>query len=550
MILPVKCKFHLGFVILLCLLQYSASHAQKNRKANYTRVDSLRGHLNAFRSCFDVKYYDLTVHVDPDHRSIAGCNHILMESIRDFNRIQLDLFSNMEIDSVIHAGQLLPFTREGNAFHVHFPLTIRAGDMQSVSVYYHGKPVVAKHPPWDGGFVWAIDSLHRHWIGVSCEGIGASLWWPNKDHLSDRPDSMRVSMIIPDYLTGVSNGRLVDTASMANGNKRWTWKVSYPINNYNISLNIAYYSHFQETFLGLEGSLDLNFYVLDYNLYRAKEQFQQVQPMLMCYEHYFGPYPFIRDSYKLVETSYWGMEHQSGIAYGNNFRNNEFGFDYIIIHESGHEYWGNSVSIKDLGELWVHESFATYMESLFMEYFHGKELAAEYLELQKENIENRQPILGPLEVNYDNWMDADMYYKGAWMLHSLRNTINNDSAWFTLLRNTYEEFKYKTVTSQDIIEYMNAHTEYDLMPIFNHFLTKEKVPLLKVKEKRKTAGLELTYKWKEVEDNFNMPVEIKYRENDIRLYPTVKKQKRVLSTNPISNIHYVTDRFYYILKRE
>ena len=544
---PCKLKFQLKIVILFylfcCIHAYSLA-----QRFEFTRSDSLRGHLNAFRSCFDVKFYDLGIHVDPLMKSISGSNQILMEAVTDFSSIQLDLFSNMVIDSIVYAGQELPYTREGNAFYVHFPDIIQAGQQLNIRIHYHGAPIVAEHPPWEGGFIWAKDSLGRDWMAVSCEGTGASLWWPNKDHLSDEPDSMVVTLEIPGHLMGVSNGRLLDTVSLANGNRRWIWRISYPINNYNITLNIGYYSNFRDSYKGLEGNLDLDYWVLDYNFEKAREQFRQVQPMLECYEHYFGPYPFRRDGYKLVEAPYWGMEHQSGIAYGNNYQDNEFGFDYIIIHESAHEYWGNSVSVSDHGDMWVHESFATYAESLFMEYFHGTHAAIEYLEMQKESINNQQPIQGPLEVNYNNWPDADMYYKGSWMLHSLRHTINNDSVWFSVLKNLCREFKYQTITGSDLIEYVNANTEYDLEPIFDNYLNNAKAPVLKAIDKRKKTARVLKYKWKNVLEDFNMPVEVRYGQDNYRLFPTIKKQILKLPDPDNEEVAYSTELFYFYVR--
>jgi aminopeptidase N len=540
---------HLKHVVFLLLLHSFCVSAQGIDESFFNKKDSLRGYLNAYRSCFDVKFYDLSVKIDPGKRSLAGGNEIMLESTRDFEKIQLDLFANMIIDSVIYRGRRLSFEREENAFYVQFPDVITQGQRINLFIAYHGIPVIARFPPWDGGFVWEKDSLQRDWIGVSCQGIGASLWWPNKDHLSDRPDSMRISIDLPQHLTGVSNGRFIDTLALNKNYKRWIWKVSYPINNYNVSINIGHYSYFKENFMGKGGSLDLNYFVLDYNLEKARKQFRQVKPMLKCYEHYLGPFPFMQDGYKLVETPYYGMEHQSGIAYGNDFENNEFNFDYIIIHESGHEYWGNSVSIGDLGELWVHESFTTYMESLYIEYFHGKKAAIEYLEVQKEAISNQFPMLGPLHINYDNWMDSDIYFKGAWMLHSIRSSIDNDTAWFKLLNETYQEFKYRITTSLDIIKFMQANSEYDLEPIFNNFLNNPEVPELKVREIRKKGQILLKFKWTNVTNDFNMPVEIRYNEESHRLYPTKGKQKYSLEQAfDDEDVQYATDRFYFKVK--
>jgi aminopeptidase N len=473
-----------------------------------------------------------------------------MDVLEDFEKIQLDLFANMVIDSVVYNGRSLSIERMEDAFFVQFPQIIKEGENISVIVYYHGIPVVAKNPPWDGGFVWARDSLNRDWVGVSCQGIGASLWWPNKDHLSDRPDSMRIALEVPNRLMGISNGKLDERIKLDSENTRWVWEVSYPINNYNVTINIGHFAHMNDHYIGMGGKLNLDYYVLDYNLDIARQQFKQVQPMLKCYEHYFGAYPFYNDGYKLVETPYYGMEHQSCIAYGNDFQNNEFDFDYIIIHESGHEYWGNCISIGDLGELWVHEGFTTYMESLFMEYFHGKEAALEYLEQQKSSIENRNAMLGPLNVNYDNWMDTDIYYKGSWMLHSIRNTINNDAKWFDLLKAVFQHFKYNTITSEEIINYLDSETDYNLKPIFNNYLNNPDPPGLSIRIKQKKENVYLKYSWRNVEKDFNMPIDVFYGNEIIRIYPTVKKQKIEVPGLKDQEIRFDSQLSYFVIDRK
>ncbi len=299
--------------------------------------------------------------------------------------------------------------------------------------------------------------------------------------------------------------------------------------------------------MGQDEKLDLNYYVLDYNLEIARQQFKQVQPMLKCYEHYFGPYPFYNDGYKLVETPYYGMEHQSCISYGNDFQNNEFDFDYIIIHESGHEYWGNCITINDIGELWIHEGFTTYMESLFIEYFYGKETALDYLAQQKTSIENRSPMLGPLNVNYDNWMDTDIYYKGAWMLHSIRNTINDDAIWFDLLKAMFQHFKYRIVTSEEIIRYMDSKTGYDLKPIFDNYLNNANPPELRIRIKQKKVKIQVKYSWKNVTKDFNMPVDLLYGTEVMRLYPKVKNQKMDFLFIKDEEISFDTRLSYFLI---
>jgi aminopeptidase N len=446
---------------------------------------------------------------------------------------------------VIHENTVLPYIREGNAFFIEFPKDIQKGDHVDVIVYYHGNPKKSSRPPWDGGFVWQRDSLNRDWIGVACEGLGASSWWPNKDHMSDEPDSMLISCIVPSSLTAVSNGRLRSKIEMDNNMTRWSWFVSYPINNYNVSINIAHYTHFTDKYQNQTGELDLDYYVLDYNLEIARNHFVQVKGMLACFEHYFGEYPFWNDGYKLIETPYWGMEHQSGIAYGNNYENNDFGFDFIIIHESGHEYFGNSVSCNDHAEMWIHESFATYMEALYVEYFWDNTIAIKYLEAQKSHIANSLPIIGPLGVNFNEWKDADMYFKGSWMLHSIRNTINNDSLWFQILHDIYQHFKLKIVSTEEIIEFINSRTNYDLTPVFKQFLTTTNIPELHYRMKKKHDGLILKYNWSNTVEGFNMPVVVRTNRNELyRLYPTEKIQDmEIRDTNALT---FATDLFYFI----
>lgn len=548
---PNKIRSRIFFLLFLYVLP-GLVYGQTSGTTSFTREDSLRGYLNEFRSCYDVTHYDLKVEVELNHKAIAGENVITAVSLRSFDRIQLDLFRNMQLDSIIYRGEPLDFIREGDAFFVQFPEKVPEGDSFYLSVFYHGRPLVSLNPPWSGGFVWEKDSLDRNWVGVACEGTGASLWWPNKDHLSDEPDSMRISVIAPDSLVAVANGLLKKVSSPEEHKKEWTWEVTYPINNYNVTLNLAHYGYFQDVYRNPESNLlPLDYYVLDYNLEKARNHFQQVKGMLACFEHYLGQFPFWEDGYTLVETPYWGMEHQSCVAYGNNYENNDYGFDFIIIHESAHEYWGNSITVRDHAELWIHESFATYMEALYVEYFQGREKAQQYLNDQRKMIYNVKPILGPLEVNYKGWNDADMYYKGSWMLHSLRNTLQDDSLWFAMLRATYQEFKFQNITSADLINFMDGMTTYDLKPIFRQFLTTTEIPVLKVKKKEGKKGVRLIYRWENVLPDFNMPVAVQVNDDpEIFLYPGIKRQKVLLPAEQADQVHFDTDRFYYMVSEQ
>lgn len=504
---------------LLLVAVTSVGFSQK-----FTLADTLRGTLSPIRTCFDVTYYDLQLKVNIEGKAIAGVNHIHLQNMADYDSLQLDLFANMIIDSVVYKDESLGFSRLFNAFFVRFPETMKAGDNAVVSVYYHGEPTAAKNAPWDGGFVWKKDGFGQPWVGVACEGTGASLWWPNKDHLSDEPDSMRVSCTVPDGLMCVSNGELVSENKQKEGIE-WVWKITYPINNYNVTLNIADYAHFGGYYQNAQGdSLKLDYYVLKENIEKAKEQFKQVPEMMDCFEEAFGPYPFYNDGYALVETPYAGMEHQGAIAYGNKYMKGYWGrypkdmdFDYIIIHETGHEWWGNSVSMKDAADMWIHESFCTYSESVFVECKYGYESMLEYLKSQKFMINNRTPVEGTYGLNHEG-NGTDMYYKGAWMIHTFRSVLNNDSLFRNILKGIAQDFAYRTVDGEEIVNYINTKAKYNYTPFFNQYLKYADVPNLEYRWSKKN----LEFRWKAEAEGFRMPV----------IYETAsEEQKRVLVTN-------------------
>ena len=489
-------------------------------KAQFTHQDSLRGTLSPIRACYDATFYDLKLKIIPTSQSIEGSNTIYYKSTTDFKKMQVDLYANMQIINISQHDKPLKFSRDGNAIFIIFSDIQKKGEAYSIKIDYRGKPQIAKNPPWDGGFTWKKDLNGKDWIVVSCEGTGASLWFPNKDHLSDEPDSVRITCAVPKGLTCVSNGNLRSTKDLKSetqvfNNKQldgilplsyteFQWFVSYPINNYNITLNIADYANFKDTYTAQDGEkLDLDYYVLKPNLEKAKIHFKQVKPMLACYEKYFGKYPFWKDGYALVETPYWGMEHQSAVAYGNNYKNNEYGFDFIIIHESGHEYFGNSLSCNDHAEMWIHESFTTYMEALYVECTQGYEKSIQYLEKQKIGIRNREPLIGPMCVNYSQ-PDSDIYYKGTWMLHTLRNVVNDDKIWFETLKGLTTKFKITNVSTQQIIDYFNEKTGKNLTPYFDMYLKTKHLPTLQYQLIPNNDTVELRYRYKDANDS--MPI--------------------------------------------
>ena len=498
---------------LFTFLQPTFSQVDYFENFEFTEADTLRGMLRPERTCYDVTFYDLQIKVDIDKKYISGYNEIHYLAVDDFSKIQIDLFDNMKINEIIFEGKKLNFTRKFNAVFIDFPKQ-KKGVTNSFTVHYEGAPIAAKNPPWDGGFVWRKNRKGEPWVAVSCEGIGASLWFPNKDHLYDEPDSVRIGVAVPNGLTCIANGNLEDT--QAEGNyTRFNWFVSYPINNYNITLNITKYAHFSDTYKSEDGEeLDLDYYVLPENLEKAKKHFEQVKPMLAAYEKFFGKYPFWNDGYALVETPYLGMEHQSAIAYGNQYMRGYLGrlipdgidFDYIIIHETGHEYWGNSVSCADHAEMWIHESFCTYSEALYVEYMYNFDEAVRYLAMQKMFVENKKPILGPMNVNFGEWGHSDHYYKGAWILHTLRNSINDDEKWFGLIKSFYQKHKISIVSTEDFVTYASDYIKSDLSKFFEQYLEHPTIPTLLYRIKKNGKGVDVSVVLKSDVKKFGMAI--------------------------------------------
>jgi len=521
----------------------------------FTKADTLRGQLRAERTCYDVTFYDLNVAIDIEKRFLKGFVDIHFDVVEDFDALQIDLFENMKLDKVFNYSKLLSTKRVNDAVFVYFPETQKVGTSGSIRVFYEGFPIGAKRAPWDGGFVWNKDENGDDWVGVACEGDGASLWWPNKDHLSDEPDSMSIRVAVPSGLTCVANGNLRSTKQYKNGFSEFHWFVSYPINNYNVTVNIGKYEHFSDTYIATDGdSLQMDFYVMPYNLEKAKKQFAQVHDVLKANERFFGKYPFWNDGLAFVETPYLGMEHQGAIAYGNKYMRGYLGgmiprdmdWDYIIVHELGHEWWGNSISTNDHAEMWIHESFTTYMEALFVEDFMSKEDATRYLGSQKGYISNREPLLGPLDVNWDNWSASDHYYKGSWMLHTLRNTLNDDEKWFDILKGVYQKFKMSNVTTQDITGYINDSTKRDYTKFFEQYLTYPGIPKLIYDLKQDDNNLTIRYLWEADVVGFDMPIKVGKKGAYQMIYPTTDKVGEIILENFDKSDFQVAEELFYV----
>ena len=543
------------------LILFLSLFSVKSICQEFSLSDSLRGSLSSYRSCYDVYYYDLNVTIDDKNKELINSyTDFYITSLEDFDNIQIDLFSNLEINSIVFNKTKLNFKRKFNAVFIDFSEIIKKGENVKFRVNYDGKPREAVNPPWDGGFSWDYDKNKNPWIGVSCQGLGASSWWPCKDHQSDEPDSMRITCTVRSPLKVVSNGKLISNKSgydlkLKSKVNTSSWFVSYPINNYNVTLCAADYAHFRDYYLSNSDTLFLDYYVLTYNETKAKEHFKQVKPMLECFEEYFGQYPFINDGFSLVETPYLGMEHQSAIAYGNNYLpgyngNKNFiaglDFDYIIVHETGHEWWGNSITTNDIADMWIHEGFCTYSEVIYVECMYGYETMLEYVNNQKRFVRNDKPIVGPYNVNKKG--SNDMYQKGSLMLHTLRNLINDDELWFSILKGISIDFKYKVLDGKDIIEYINRKVDFDLSLFFNQYLFNSKIPILEYKIQKEGREYVLLYRWNAIKD-FDMKLLINDGEKNIWISPNSEWKEHTIGNVDIKNFSIRDDLFYVDTKK-
>ena len=543
------------------LILFLSLFSVKSICQEFSLSDSLRGSLSSYRSCYDVYYYDLNVTIDDKNKELINSyNDFYITSLEDFDNIQIDLFSNLEINSIVFNETKLNFKRKFNAVFIDFSEIIKKGENVKFRVNYDGKPRKAVNPPWDGGFSWDYDKNKNPWIGVSCQGLGASSWWPCKDHQSDEPDSMRITCTVRSPLKVVSNGKLISNKSgydlkLKSKVNTSSWFVSYPINNYNVTLCAADYAHFSDYYLSNSDTLFLDYYVLTYNETKAKEHFKQVKPMLECFEEYFGQYPFINDGFSLVETPYLGMEHQSAIAYGNNYLpgyngNKNFiaglDFDYIIVHETGHEWWGNSITTNDIADMWIHEGFCTYSEVIYVECMYGYDTMLEYVNNQKRFVRNDKPIVGPYNVNKKG--SNDMYQKGSLMLHTLRNLINDDELWFSILKGISIDFKYKVLDGKDIIEYINRKVDFNLSLFFNQYLFNSKIPILEYKIQKEGREYVLLYRWNAIKD-FDMKLLINDGEKNIWISPNSEWKEYTIGNVDIKNFSIRDDLFYVDTKK-
>lgn len=529
----------------LFIISNGQSQALLTEKNNFTHQDTLRGSITPEREWWDLTYYHLDVEIQPKEKFISGKNTIQYKVLQPYQVMQIDLQSPLQITKVLQNGKELQMRHDGNAHFVTLIKQQNIGDINSIDVFYKGKPKEAKRAPWDGGFSWKKDPNGKDFIATSCQGLGASVWWPNKDHMYDEVDSMLISVTNPKGLTNVSNGRLrelVDNGDTVTSH----WFVNNPINNYGVNVNIGDYANFSEVFKGEKGDLDMNYYVLKDNLEKAKSQFKDAPKMMTAFEHWFGPYPFYEDSFKLVEVPYLGMEHQSSVTYGNQYKEGYLGrdlsgtgwglkFDFIIIHEAGHEWFANNITSKDIADMWIHEGFTSYSENLFLDYYYGKEASADYVIGTRKNIKNDKPLIGTYEVNNEG--SGDMYYKGANLLHTLRQLVEDDEKWRQILRGLNSEFYHQTVTTKQIEAYLSEHTGIDLTAFFNQYLRTIKIPTLEYSIKKG----KLKYRWIHTVENFDMPIQVEIDGKSEWLVPKMKWQSKKVPSED-----FKIDRDFYV----
>ena len=528
------------FILFFLLNTYVQSRAQK-----YSAQDTLRGSITPERIWWDLVYYDLDVTVQPKVKSIRGTNTIHYKVVSPNNIMQIDLQPPMKLIKAVQDEVELSINQNGNAHFIQLEKKQNRKKIEQIVLHFEGQPKEAINAPWDGGFSWKKDYNDNDFIATSCQGIGASVWWPNKDHMYDEVDSLQMKITVPKHLKAVGNGRL-RAVTKNEKTASYTWFVSNPINNYGVNINIGDYVDFSETYNGEKGNLDMHYFVLKDNLSKAKKQFLDAPKMMKAFEYWFGPYPFYEDSYKLVEVPYLGMEHQSSITYGNQYKNGYLGrdlsgtgwglkFDFIIIHESGHEWFANNITNKDIADMWIHEGFTAYSENLFLDYYYGKEASSEYVIGTRKRIRNDRPIIGKYNVNAEG--SSDMYYKGANMIHMLRQFTKNDEKWRGILRKMNAKFHHQTVTTQQIESFLSDEIDLDLHSFFNQYLRDVRIPTLEYNIDKNI----LHYRWTNVVEGFEMPIEFESNKQWQWLYPTVSWQTKAINSSTIT-----VDEDYYI----
>ncbi len=541
------------FILTSSFLIFNCAQAQlSHQKKTFTHADTLRGTYGPSRGWWNVLKYDLHVKFNIPDSTISGYNIIQFKTLKKGELMQIDLQEPMILDEVkLGQTKITAVKKEGNAYLFALP-DLKPQTTNYITVSYHGKPRIARRPPWDGGLIWRKSKDGSPWVSIACQGLGASVWYPCKDHQADEPDSAEMHITIPDTLSCVGNGRFRGKINNGDGTTTYDWAVTNPINSYNLIPYIGKYAHFNEVYPGEKGKLDMDYWVLQENLEKAKEQFKDAPRMMKAFEHWFGPYPFYEDGYKLVQAPHLGMEHQSATAYGNGFRNGYMGsdlsgsgwglkWDFIIVHESGHEWFANNITSKDIADMWIHESFTNYSETLFTDYWYGKEAGNAYVQGTRKNIQNDIPIIGTYNVNKEG--SGDMYYKGGNMLHTIRQLINDDEKFRQVLRGLNKTFYHQTVTTQQVEDYISKQSKTDLGKVFDQYLRTTQIPVLEYK----VDGHKLYYRYSNCIKGFNMPLKVKFKTAQW-IKPT--EEWKTLDLYPEGDNSFTVDPNFYIITKK
>jgi aminopeptidase N len=539
--------------LFLCLLPALYAQEPASDPAALEQ-EQLRGAVTPEREWWDLRHYDLAVQIDIENRTIQGTNTIRFKPLKPGKRMQIDLQPPLELTAVRWGDAKPTFTRNGNVYLIELPAELPAGSTQEITLEYAGKPVESQNPPWSGGFSWRKDAAGNPFVATSCQGIGASIWWPCKDHGYDEPEEgADIRLTVPEGLVAVSNGRLIERSSdKSSKTDSFHWRVTHPINNYSINANIGDYVNFGEKLESEAGTLDLEYWVLREQLDVAKAHFKEAKRTIQAFEHWFGPYPFREDSYKLVEVPYLGMEHQSSVTYGNGYKNGYRGrdlsgtgvglkFDFIIVHESGHEWFGNNISMRDAADMWIHEGFTNYSENLFVEYHFSQKEAEDYVIGCRKLVRNDTPIIGEYGLNREG--SGDMYYKGGNMLHTLRHMLNDTERWRGILRGLNREFRHQTVTTEQVEQYLAQESGLDLAKFFDQYLRSTDIPVFQYQ----VQGDRLSYRFAKVVDGFSIPLRVKINGEEVTLKPTAERQVYQAS-KPIEEVE--VDRNFYVLSEQ
>lgn len=536
--------------LLLAQLAFAQQGEVMKERGPFTYTDSLKGAYTGIRQGSDIQRYSLDITIDTLNRYVQGNVgiefEITDEAFRDF---RFELHENFTVTDIVDYSdttptavpQRLEWHQEGSFYTVHMREPVGPGYQKRLLIHYEGHPTVARNAPWDGGIVWSRDSQGMPWISLACEGEGASLWWPCKDHPFDEPDQgVTLHITVPKGLMAVGNGRLKDRTVLED-RERFTWEVSNPINLYNVNIAIGDFTHIHDTYTSKAtgDTLSLDYYVLRTHEDKARAHFgREVPRMLQAFETIFGPYPWYSDGYKLVETPFWGMEHQSSIAYGNNYRGlpNWFPFpekqlfDFIIVHESGHEWFGNSISCADKADMWLHEAFTTYTEAAYTEFHYGTEKAQQYLHAQRSLIEYQETMQGPAGVAFDAYSDADMYFKGTWMLHTIRHgyatrllasgSVHSEEEatkhWWAFLQRFYMSHQKRVISGEEVIIYFETELGRWAGSVLRQYLQYIDPPLLELQKAFKGDTTELRYRLVTPYQDLEMPLMLN---NDVVQFP-------------------------------